>query len=206
LKAKVKEVQSTHQAKLKELETKDIEPAIMVIPEQNMKEYKKAPVKVADNLAAQVPKPFSQLGQFLTDDDDANTGRAFAVNPDSIGLMSDGTKAPSMPEATARTVDNTKSFEPCANAAKASMTSYKDSKTARTRTGPPEVAREVTEKEDVTKTAVQQHKGECDPESDLPCSRQRRRFMEPPDKLPMPASHGQQQEGPVCPAHQDHEA
>ena len=34
----------------------------------------------------------TQVGQFLTDDDAALTGRAFAVNPDPIGLMSDGTK------------------------------------------------------------------------------------------------------------------
>jgi hypothetical protein len=39
-----------------------------------------------------IPKTFPQVGQFLTDDDDALTGRAFAVNPDPIGLMSDGTQ------------------------------------------------------------------------------------------------------------------
>jgi hypothetical protein len=135
-----------------------------------------------------IPKTFPQVGQFLTDDDDALTGRAFAVNPDPIGLMSDGTKAPSMPEAIARTIDKPKPVEPSANAAKASMTSYKASKMAGTRTDPPEVAREVIKKEDVTKTAVRQPKGECDPESDLPCSCPRRRFVEPPDKLPMPAT------------------
>jgi hypothetical protein len=50
------------------------------------------------------------------------------------------------------------------------------------------VAREVIKKEDVTKTAVIQPKGECDQESDLPCSCPRRRFVEPSDKLPMPAA------------------
>ena len=75
-----------------------------------------------------------------------------------------------MPEAIARTVDKPKPVEPSANAAKAGMTSYKASKMAGTRAGPPEVAREVFEKEDVTKAAVRQPKGECDPESDLPCS------------------------------------
>jgi hypothetical protein len=102
--------------------------------------------------------------------------------------MSDGTKAPNMPEAIARTVDKPKSVEPCANAAKASMTSYKASKMAGTKTDPPEVAREVIKKEDVAKTAVRQPKGECDPESNLPCSCSRRRFVEHPDKLPMPAT------------------
>jgi hypothetical protein len=52
------------------------------------------------------------VGPFLTNDDDAPIGRAFAINPDSIGLMSDGTKAPNMPEAIARTVDKPKSVEP----------------------------------------------------------------------------------------------
>jgi hypothetical protein len=117
-----------------------------------------------------IPKTFAQVGQFLTDDDDALTGRAFAVNPDPIGLRFDGTKDPNVPEAVARTVDKPNHVEPSANAAKAGMTSYKASKMAGTRAGPPEVAREVFEKEDVTKAAVRQPKGECDPESDLPCS------------------------------------
>jgi hypothetical protein len=60
------------------------------------------------------------LGYFLTDDDDALTGRAFAVNPDPIGLRSDGTKDSNVPEAVARTVDKPKPVEPSPNAAKAS--------------------------------------------------------------------------------------
>ena len=72
-----------------------------------------------------------------------------------------------------------KAVEPCAYAAQASMTNYKASKLDRPRTDPPEVAREGTKKEDVTK-------GECDPESDKPCSSPRRRFMEHPDKRPIP--------------------
>jgi hypothetical protein len=52
-----------------------------------------------------IPKPFPQVGQFLTDDDEALTGRAFAVNPDTIGMMSDGTKDPNIPEVIA-TIDN----------------------------------------------------------------------------------------------------
>jgi hypothetical protein len=55
-----------------------------------------------------IPKTFPQAGQFLTDDDDAITGRAFAVNPDPIGLRSDGTKDPDIPEAVTSTVDKPK--------------------------------------------------------------------------------------------------
>jgi hypothetical protein len=46
-----------------------------------------------------IPKTFPLVGQFLTDDDTALTRRAFAVNPDSIGIMSDGTKDPNITEA-----------------------------------------------------------------------------------------------------------
>jgi hypothetical protein len=62
---------------------------------------------------------------FLTDDDAALTGRAFAVNPDPIGLMSDGTKDPNIPEAVATIVDKPRHVEPSANAAVASKTSFK---------------------------------------------------------------------------------
>jgi hypothetical protein len=125
-----------------------------------------------------IPKNFPQVGQFLNDDDEALTGRAFAVNPDPIGLRSDGTKNPNIPEAVSRIVDKSKHVEPSANAAVAGQTSYKASKMAGTRADPLEVAREIFKKEDVTTAAVRQPKGECDPESDLPCS-----------------CHGQQQEG-----------
>ena len=36
--------------------------------------------------------------------------------------------------------------------------------------------------------AVRQAVGDCDPESDLPCSCPRRQFREPPESLPMPAT------------------
>jgi hypothetical protein len=61
---------------------------------------------------------------------------------------------------------------------------------AGTRSGLPEVAREIFKKEDVAKAAVRQPKGECDTESDLPCSCPRRVFVEPPDQLPMNATAG----------------
>ena len=127
------------------------------------------------------PDTFPQVAQFLTDCNAALTGRAFSVNPDPIGLMSDGTKATNMH-------DNRKSVEPCANAAKASMTRYKASKMAGAKPDQQEVAREITKNKDVTSTSVQQPKGECDPESDLPCSCPRRRFVEPPEEMPMPAT------------------
>jgi hypothetical protein len=57
-----------------------------------------------------------------------------------------------------------------------------------TRSGPLEVAREIFKKEEVTTAAVRQPKGECYPESDLPCSCPRRVFVEPPDQLPMPST------------------
>jgi hypothetical protein len=102
--------------------------------------------------------------------------------------MSDDTKAPNMPETIPRTVDKPKPVEPCTNAAKASMTGYEASKMAGTRTDLPEVARKITKKEDVTKTAVRQTKGECDPESNFPSSGSRQRFVKPPDKLPLPTT------------------
>jgi hypothetical protein len=166
----------------------------MVNTEQNRKEPKKTPQMMADKLAAQVPKTFSKVGQLMTDDGDALTGKAFPVTPDPVGPMSDGTKAPNMPEAMARTVDKTKSVETSANAAKASITSNTASKMARTRPDTPEVAREVTKNKDVTKTAVQQPKCECDTENDSNRSSPRQRFVEHPVKLPMhvPASEIEQ--------------
>lgn len=141
----------------------DIETTRVVIPKQNRKTTKKAPIKVQDNQAAQVPGTFSKVGPLLTDDDDVLIGKASPINPDQIGLISDDTKAPYMPEAAAGAVNESKAVEPCANAAQVRMTNYKASKMARPETDPPEVAREGTKKEDVTK-------GECDPESGNPCS------------------------------------
>jgi HSP90 family molecular chaperone len=59
---------------------------------------------------------------------------------------------------------------------------------AGTRTDPPEVAREITKKEDVTKTAVRQPKDKCEPESNFPSYGPSRRFVKPPDKLPLPTT------------------
>jgi hypothetical protein len=127
---------------------------------------------------------FPQVGQFLNDDDEAITGRAFAVNPDPIGLRSDGTKDPNIPEAVTRIVDKPKHVEPSANAAVAGKTSYKASKMAGTRADPPEVAREIFKKEDVTKAAVRQPMGDCDPESDFACSSPH--ILQKTDKGPSP--------------------
>ena len=128
-----------------------------------------------------IPKNFPQVGEFLTDDDAALTGRAFAVHPDLIGLMSDGTKDPNTPEAVATIDDKPKDVNPGANAAVAGNTGSAG-KVGGTRSDPPEVAGEIF------KAAVRQPKGECDRESDLPCSCPRRVFVEPPDQLPMPAT------------------
>jgi hypothetical protein len=99
--------------------------------------------------------------------------------------MYDGTKDPNIPEAAATIVDKPKHVDPSAVAGK---TSYKASKMSGTRSDPPKVAREIFKKEDVTKADVRQPNGECDPESDLPCSCPRRVFVEPPDQLHMPAT------------------
>jgi hypothetical protein len=123
----------------------------------------------------------------LTDDVAALTGRAFAVNPDPIGLMSDGTKDPNIPEAEATFDDEPKPIKPGANASVASRTSYKTSKMEGSKTNKLELAGEAIKKNTVTSTAVRQPEGESDPESDLPCSCQRRVFVEPPEQLPVPA-------------------
>jgi hypothetical protein len=103
----------------------------------------------------------------LTDDDAALTGRAFAVNPDPIGLMSDGTKDPNIPEAEDTIDDKSKPVNPSANAAVAGKTSYKTSKMEGSQSNQPELAGETIKKNNVTKAAVRQPKGERDPE----CSR-----------------------------------
>jgi hypothetical protein len=92
----------------------------------------------------------------LTDDDAALTGRAFAVNPDPIGLLSDGTKDPNIPVAVATIVDKPKHITPSANAAVAGKTS----KLEGSRSNQPESAGEIIKKHDVTKAAVRQPKGE----------------------------------------------
>ena len=119
-----------------------------------------------------IPDTFPQVAQFLTDYNAALTGRAFSVNPDPI-----------MP-------DNHKTVEPCANAAKASMTRYKASKMTGAKPDQQEVVKEITKNKvkDVTSASLRQPNGECDPESNLPCSCPRRRFVEPPEEMPMPAT------------------
>jgi hypothetical protein len=148
----------------------DIVTTFVVIPEQNRKATKKAPLRVQNNQAAQFQVTFSKMATLLGADDDAFTGRAFPINPDPE--MSGGTKVPNMPGTTAGTDNKPKVIEPDANAAQANMTSYEAEKMARPRADPPEVAREGT-------------KGEYNPESDNHCSSSRRRFAEPTDKLPM---------------------
>jgi hypothetical protein len=67
------------------------------------------------------------MGALLTDNDDASTGRAFPFNPDTIGPMPDDTKKQNMTGAATEAVNKPKADEHCANAAQASMTSYKAS-------------------------------------------------------------------------------
>jgi hypothetical protein len=69
-----------------------------------------------------ITKAFPQVGQFLTDDHATLTGRAFAVNPDPIGLMSDGTKDPNIPEAEDTIDDNSKPVNPSSSSSSSSST------------------------------------------------------------------------------------
>ena len=50
------------------------------------------------------------------------------------------------------------------------------------------------EENKIMKNNIRQPKGECDPESDLPCSCPRRNFMDPPEELPMPATASNRKE------------
>ena len=79
-------------------------------------------------------------------------------------LMSDGTKDPNIPEAVDTIDDKSKPVNPSAIAAVAGKTSYKTSKVEGSRSNQPELAGEIIKKNNVTKAAVRQPKGECDPE------------------------------------------
>ena len=100
--------------------------------------------------------------------------------------MSDGTKDPNIPKAIID--DEPKRIKPDANASVASKTSYKTSKMEGSKADRMESAGEAIKKNNVASTAVRQPQGECDPESDLPCSCQRRVFVEPPEQVPVPAT------------------
>jgi hypothetical protein len=110
-------------------------------------------------------------------------------------LMSGGTKDPNIPEAVDTIDDKSKPVNPSAIAAVAGKTSYKTSKLEGSRSNQPELAGEIIKKNNVTKAAVRQPKGECDPEwPTLLLTKESIRGTPRPATY---ASHGQQQEGPI---------
>jgi hypothetical protein len=136
-----------------------------------------------------IHKTFPQVGEFLTAGDKckALTGKAFAVNLCPTGWRSDGTRTNDIREEVVTTIDDKpKHVNPGTIAANALETSSAG-KVGGIRSDPPEVAWEDFKKKDVNKSAIRQPKGECDAESDLPCSCPRRVFVDPPDQLLMRA-------------------
>lgn len=121
-----------------------------------------------------IPKTFPRVGEFLEDGDLALTGKAFAINPNPLGIWSDGTLV-NKPGETDAVKD------------KEVLLSDQQPKTRLTpdnsMLGEQYQARQLA-----SSAGTRQPKGQCDPESDLPCSCPRRAFADPPDKLPMPAT------------------
>ena len=110
-----------------------------------------------------IPKTFPRVGEFLEEGDLALTGKAFAVNPNPTGYLSDGTFV----GGCAKNPEPTETKKIPVNVTSPTSNSHSEHRVA---------------------TTVRQPRGECDPESDLPCSCPRRVFIDPPDKLPMPAT------------------
>ena len=132
-----------------------------------------------------IPKTFPRVGEFLEDGDPALTGRAFAVNPDPLGFWGDGTPV-NKQEETEAVKDTQAGRTPACTAPKAQL-SDQQPKTMAAPDG--SMSREQCQVRQLASSAsTRQPKGQCDPESDLPCSCPRRTFTDPPDKLPMPAT------------------
>ena len=113
-----------------------------------------------------IPNHFPRVGEFLEPDDKALTGKLFAINPHPTGWMSDGTHHGVItPDNNTDNSDEVKIVNE-AEAIKPQAYNYKPG----------------------VKPVVRQPKGECDPESELPCSCPRRDFVDPPEELPMPAT------------------
>ena len=125
-----------------------------------------------------IPKHFPRVGEFLEPGNKALNGKLFSINPNPIGMYSDGTPIPG--------------FEPknyTANNEAVSVVQKNDTDIKKILTPDKMLGeRYPASQQPEAKTAVRQPPGECDPESDLPCSCPRREFVDPPDKLPMPAT------------------
>ena len=114
-----------------------------------------------------IPKTFPSVGEFLEEGNLALTGKAFAVNPNPIGYFSDGT------------MDERYGSKPMDIRKTEEKNIVDEIKTS------PNTSLHKKQSDTIP---VRQPRGECDPESELPCSCPRRMFIDPPDKLPMPAT------------------
>ena len=113
-----------------------------------------------------IPNHFPRVGEFLEPDDKDLTGKLFAINPHPTGWMSDGTHHGVItPDNNTDNSDEVKIVNE-AEAIKPQAYNYKPG----------------------VKPVVRQPKGECDPESELPCSCPRRDFVDPPEELSMSAT------------------
>ena len=105
-----------------------------------------------------IPKTFPCVGEFLERGDDALTGKAFAVNPNPTGWQSNGT----FDATKARTPENGPNIPPTTGPRRGlprgELAGSNPDTVPNPRRGPSGA------------TGVRQPKGECDPESELPCS------------------------------------
>ena len=132
-----------------------------------------------------IPKSFPRVGEFLKTGDKSLTGKAFAVNPNPTGWKSDGTfddTIAGIPEDKDATKDKKKSRAALPNTGSPMGLAGGDV------TGVNSAPQPASFQGRPGAKAVRQPKGECDPESELPCSCPRRAFVDPPEKLPMPAT------------------
>ena len=144
-----------------------------------------------------IPTTFPRVGEFLKDGDAALTGKAFSVNPNPTGILSDGTVI-DKPEENAAVKDTKKNGEVHPNNKQPDqiLTSdylsgeeYQASNQSSAILTPDYLSGEQYQaRQMASRAGTRQPKGECDPESDLPCTCPRRAFVDPPDELPMPAT------------------
>jgi len=111
----------------------------------------------------------------------ALTGNAFAINPNPTGWISNGT------------FDASKAREPGIGPTKNPTTGTETKRVSQARNGIQKGCHSNVLGSNQApgpggRTGIRQPKGECDPENELPCSCPRRVFIDPPDKLPMPAT------------------
>ena len=128
-----------------------------------------------------IPKTFPRVGEFLKDGDLALTGKAFAVNPNPLGILSDGTLV-DKPEEKAAIKDTKKNREVLQNNKQPkqiltsdnsmSVEQYQASNQSSAILTPDNSmsGEQYQARQMASRAGTRQPKGECDPESDLPCS------------------------------------